>query len=201
MFHDLTMYSQRTHSIRTPPLILAVLLFAVLMTGCAASGKTREEKRAAILNMRNDVLTQLYAEKPSVREQIAAADGYGVFSNANVNIIFASMGGGFGVVEKRTGGERTYMKMGEVGLGLGAGIKDYRLVMVFHTSEALDYFVEHGWSFGAQGDAAAKAGDIGGAVGGEMVVNNVSVYQMTESGLALQATLKGTKYWRDGNLN
>ena len=135
-----------------------------------------------------------------MRDQINGAPGYGVFSTANVNVILASFGGGYGVVEQG-GGQKTYMKMGELGLGLGAGVKDYRLVFVFHTQEALDYFVEHGWSFGAQGDAAAKAGDIGGAVGGELVVNNVSIYQLTEAGLALQATVKGTKFWRDGNLN
>ena len=50
-------------------------------------------------------------------------------------------------------------------------------------------------------DAAAKAGDLGAAVGGEAIVDNVTVYQLTQSGLALQATIKGTRYWRDSQLN
>ena len=33
------------------------------------------------------------------------------------------------------------------------------------------------------------------------VMPDVKVYQLTETGLALQATLQGTKYWRDGDLN
>ena len=41
----------------------------------------------------------------------------------------------------------------------------------------------------------------GAAVGGEITASNVTIYQLTETGLALQATVKGTKYWKDDNLN
>ncbi len=54
---------------------------------------------------------------------------------------------------------------------------------------------------GGQADAAAKAGDLGAAVGGEAIVDNITVYQLTQSGLALQATVKGTRYWQDADLN
>jgi hypothetical protein len=33
------------------------------------------------------------------------------------------------------------------------------------------------------------------------VVEGVSIYQLTENGLALQATLQGTKYYKDDDLN
>ena len=36
---------------------------------------------------------------------------------------------------------------------------------------------------------------------GEAVIDDVKIYQLTESGLALQATLKGTKFWKDIALN
>jgi hypothetical protein len=65
----------------------------------------------------------------------------------------------------------------------------------------MNRFVEQGWAFGGQADAAAKASDKGAAVGGELTVDNVTIYQLTEAGLALQATLKGTKYWKDDSLN
>lgn len=45
------------------------------------------------------------------------------------------------------------------------------------------------------------AGEQGGAVGGEVTVDNVTIYPMTEAGLALQATVNGTRYWRDDDLN
>ena len=72
------------------------------------------------------------------------------------------------------------MNMGEVGIGLGAGVKDFRALMVFHSRDALNYFVEKGWASGAQADAAAKTSDKGGAVAGEAIVtSNISVYQLT----------------------
>ena len=86
-------------------------------------------------------------------------------------------------------------------LGLGIGAKDYRLVFVFHNQQALNRFVDDGWAFGGQMDAAAKADEKGDAIGGEITVDNITIYQLTETGLALQATIKGTKFWRDDALN
>ena len=43
--------------------------------------------------------------------------------------------------------------------------------------------------------------DKGVAVGGELTLDNMTIYQLTETGLALQATVKGTKYWKDESLN
>lgn len=181
------------------PFFIAVFL---LIQGCASTtGKSPEDQRQAVLSMRNDVLTDLYKIKPDVKAQIASAPGYAVFSNANINIVFASFGGGYGVVSNNATGKNTYMKMGEVGVGLGLGIKDFRVVFVFNDTDSMTHFIDEGWSAGIQADAAAKAGDQGAAVGGEMSIDNVTVYQLTESGLALQATIKGTKYWQDAELN
>ena len=178
------------------------LLLAFILGGCATTGGTTPaEKRESILSMKNKVLTDLYQLKPDVKAQISKAPGYAVFSNANVNLIFASFGGGYGVAKDNKSGKYTYMKMGEVGVGLGLGVKDFRAVFVFHTSKSMDNFVEKGWAFGAQADAAAKASDKGAAAGGEVTIDNIKIYQLTESGLALQASIKGTKYWKDEELN
>lgn len=176
-------------------------VLALFLGGCATtSGMTREEARKHVLSMRDGVLTELYKERPQARAEIANAPGYAVFSNANVNLIFASFGGGYGVVNEKSG-RTTYMKMGEVGIGLGAGVKDFRAVFIFRNRAALDRFVTSGWEFGGQADAAAKAGDKGAAMSGEAVVDDIKIYQFTHSGLALQATVKGTKFWKDDELN
>lgn len=185
--------------------VWTLLLAAVMTLGlgaCATTGgETPQEKRKSVQAMREATLQQLYKIKPDTKAQIAAAPGYAVFSSANVNLILASFAGGYGVAVDNKTGKQTYMKMGEVGLGLGAGIKDYRAVFVFHTRERLDNFINSGWEFGGSADAAAKAGEKGGAVAGEVLLEGVTVYQLTESGLALQVTLKGTKYWQDDDLN
>ncbi|KXI29562.1 hypothetical protein AX660_05765 [Paraglaciecola hydrolytica] len=178
------------------------MILCLAMFGCASnSGQTVNQQRQAVLEMRSTVLSEFFALKPSVEQQLQSAAGYAVFDNTNVNVLLASFGGGYGVVKNNTTGNQTYMKMAEVGLGLGAGIKDFRVVFVFHNKDVLQRFIEQGWAFGAQADAAAKAGDKGGAAGGEVTVDNMTIYQITKNGLALQATVKGTKYWPDENLN
>ena len=42
------------------------------------------------------------------------------------------------------------MRMGEVGIGLGAGIKDFRAVFVFHDRAALERFLDVGISIGGK---------------------------------------------------
>jgi len=178
------------------------LFFSLFISGCATTrGGNPQEKRAAVQDMKHEVLNDLYKVNPQAKSEISTAPGYAVFSNANVNLILASFGGGYGVVENKNNGANTYMKMGEIGLGLGLGVKDFRAVLVFKNEKAMHQFVNKGWEFGGSADAAAKAGEKGAAVGGEVVIDDVKIYQLTKSGLALQATLKGTKFWKDKALN
>jgi lipid-binding SYLF domain-containing protein len=180
---------------------LCVLAVAFLASACATTGgSTPQEKRRAVLSMKNEVLSELYRVRPAAKAKIAAAPGHAVFSNTNVNVILASFGGGYGVVSEKNG-RHVYMKMGEAGLGLGLGVKDFRAVFIFHDRATMKKFVDSGWEFGGHADAAAKAGDKGGAVGGEVVLDGITIYQLTKNGLALQATVKGTKYWKDDELN
>ncbi len=173
---------------------------AAVNPSIAAKG-TLEEQQAEVRTMRDQVLADLYRRDASLREKINRAEGYAVFSNVGVNLIFASVAGGKGIVVDRRGKE-TFMKMASGGFGLGLGVKDFRAVFVFKTKPKLAQFIETGWDFGAQADAAAQSGEKGGAAAGAVtVLPDVDVYQITKNGVALQATLQGTKYWRDADLN
>jgi lipid-binding SYLF domain-containing protein len=178
------------------------LFMVLVLSGCATTGATTaDQKRQAILSMKQEVLSDLYKAHPGARSKIVKAPGYAVFSNANINVVLASFSGGEGVVKNTATGKHTFMRMGEVGIGFGLGVKDFRVVFVFHDHDTMQNFIANGWEVGAHADAAAKAGEKGGAVGGEILLDGVSIYQLTESGLALQATVKGTKYWRTSELN
>jgi lipid-binding SYLF domain-containing protein len=176
----------------------------ISLTGTAtmfAAKGTREEQQQTIRTMRDDVLTELYKQDASVRQKINKAEGYAVFSNVGVNLIFASAAVGKGVVVDRKGKE-VFMKMAAGGFGLGLGIRDFRAVFVFRTKQRLEHFIENGWDFGARVDAAAQSGEKGGAAAGALsALSDVDVYQITKNGLALQATLQGAKFWRDSDLN
>jgi lipid-binding SYLF domain-containing protein len=85
---------------------------------------------------------------------------------------------------------------------LGMGVKKFNLVWVFETPQALSTFMNSGWELGGQTSAAAKAGGKGGSFQGAMSVGpGVWLYQLTEAGLALELTAKGTKYYKDDDLN
>lgn len=179
---------------------LCGLVIVLIFSGCATTaGNTPEAKRQAVLAMKNDTLSDLYNVRPGAKAEIAAAPGYAVFDNAGI-LFWVTAGTGYGVVQRK-GAKPIFMKMAELGVGVGLGIKDYRLIFVFHNKATLDKFINEGWEFGAGVDAAAKAGHKGGAIGGEALADSITVYQLTESGLAIQATVKGTKYWRDSALN
>ncbi|MEH6550482.1 MAG: hypothetical protein V7744_10900 [Pseudomonadales bacterium] len=180
-------------------LLIPLLMVTMVSVGFAASA---EQKRQKTLQMRAEVLERLYKEELNTRDEVKSAVGYAVFSNIGVNVIFFSAGGGTGVAHNNKTGVNIFMNMGSAGVGLGLGLKDFRGVFIFHTSEAYNNFVDTGWDFSGQADAAAVSGDKGGEGSGVgSIVNGVTVYQLTETGLALQATLQGTKYWKDKKLN
>jgi lipid-binding SYLF domain-containing protein len=81
-------------------------------------------------------------------------------------------------------------------------VKKFQVVFVFETADKLNAFVSQGWDFGAQTTAAATTGDQGAALQGATSVSpGVWMYQMTDKGLAAEVTVKGTKYWKDSDLN
>lgn len=180
--------------------IIAALI--ITSVSVVAHADKADKKRGKIHEMREEVLTQLFKERPQTRAEIDGAEGYAVFSNVGVNVIFLSAGGGKGVVKDMKSGKYTYMKMGTAGVGLGLGIKDFRAVFVFHDRDAMNDFIEKGWDFSGQADAAVVSDEKGGEANESTTFSKkVTVYQFTKAGLALQATLQGTKYWKDKKLN
>lgn len=180
-------------------LALGLAVLAGLPSAVAKSAAA--DKRAEVDAMAESMLDELYGLKPLAKDQVKKGAGYAVFSNVGVNLVLASFAGGHGVVVDRKG-KRTYMKMGSAGIGLGLGVKDFRVIFVFRNKAKLQAFIDKGWDFGGQADAAAKSDDKGKAVAvAETAIPDVEIYQITKNGLALQATLQGTKYWKDKDLN
>lgn len=178
------------------------LALGVFLTVGGAQADTPEEKRAQIRQMQQDVLTELFEARPQANAEIDEAVGYAVFKNFGVNIILFAAEGGRGIVHDNETGKETFMKMGSAGVGIGLGMKDFRAVFIFHDRGAFDSFVDKGWDLSGELDVAARADDMGGEIGeAASVRKKVSVYQFTKNGLVAQATIQGTKYWKDKKLN
>ncbi|HEY6822160.1 MAG TPA: YSC84-related protein [Burkholderiales bacterium] len=176
--------------------------FLLLSFSVGALAETAAERRAEINKRRSETLAKLYRVHPAAKAKIGGAYGYAVFTNLGVNLVIMSVAGGSGVAHDNKTGRDTYMKMLSGGVGLGLGVKDFRGIFVFRTQKAFRDFVEDGWEAGGHADAIAKSGKDGGAIEGAIsVAPGTELYQLTENGLALEATIQGTKYFKDDDLN
>ena len=154
-------------------------------------------KRAAIDYMASETIDRLLSESPQAKQLFDQSAGYAVFDSIKVAVLLSG-GGGVGVAIDRTSGERTYMKMGTAGIGLGLGGQSYQIVFLFENERVLRQFVAKGW----QADAAANA--VAGTSGTNLDANfthGVAVFQITNKGLMALADISGTKYWKHKKLN
>lgn len=181
--------------------VTAVAIVAVGGSAIAADDDVAT-RRAEIRQMADKTLSDLYAVQPKARRVVADAAGYAVFSNFGMKIFVAGGGSGRGLAVSRKDSREVFMKMMELQAGLGLGVKKFRLVWVFENQKDLDHFIDSGWELGGQATAAAQASGKGGAFAGAMSVSpGVWLYQLTDDGLALELTAKGTKYYKDTKLN
>jgi lipid-binding SYLF domain-containing protein len=220
--------------------ILCVALTLALASSAQAwpfgpKGDNNAEKKANIRKQRDEMLAQFYTSNPDMKKVLTKATGYATFKQMSVNLLLLATGNGYGVVVDNKTKKETFMRMGSLGGGIGAGVKDVRVVFVFHDAKVMKQFIEEGWQFGGQADAAAKYQDTGmsaeqnvkgnvsfregtvfagsstdmragteksDAAGAALATRgSMEIYQFTESGVAFQATVSGTKYWQDSKLN
>jgi lipid-binding SYLF domain-containing protein len=181
---------------------------AIALAGCAttppASSPAQEEaakppsaqiekKRAERRKLRDDTLAQLY--------EIAQAEGYAVFDGTQLNLVLYVGASGQGILVDKNGVE-TFMQMKRAGMGPGVGYKDYRQIIVFKSRALLDQFRTVGADVSASADATVKMDGKGSALDGSVSFNpQLSVYQITDRGLLLQANWGGVAYIPDADLN
>jgi len=182
--------------------VVTMAMALALAVPSVALGAKKEESQAEVRKSAQQTLAALYKAQPSARKAVESAAGYAAFSNFGMKILVAGGGSGEGVAVNNKTKATTYMKMAEVQAGLGIGVKKFQVVWVFETEKALNDFINSGWTFGGQATAAAKSGEKGSAYQGALAVApGVWVYQLTDTGLALELTAKGTKYYKDSDLN
>ena len=167
--------------------------------GDAVSGEevTPSQATAEIDSNAEAALARLFRESSAAKGQFEAATGYAVFDTRKFSFIITT-GTGSGVAIDKSSGKRTYMKMATGGLNIGGGVKFYQVVFLFPDKATLNDFVENGWS--ADTDFDAQSGNEEASFGLKLK-NGVIVHNLSEEGLVLAASLTGTKYWKDSDLN
>jgi lipid-binding SYLF domain-containing protein len=155
----------------------------------AVAGDDKQQERQDSRKMEHQTLNRLYKIQRGAKTAIEKAKGYAVFSNFGMKILLAGSGSGRGVAVNKDTNKETFMKMAEVQVGLGLGVKKFSTVFVFETKQALNNFINQGWEFGGQATAAAKAGETGSAfAGAASVAPGVWMYRLTDTGRAAEIT-------------
>jgi lipid-binding SYLF domain-containing protein len=198
-------------------------------------GDSPAEKKTNVRKQRDEMIEQLYTANPEMKKILKTSAGYATFKQTDMNLFLLASGNGYGVLRDNKARKDIFMRTASLGGGLGLGVKDVRVIFVFHDAKVMKQFVEEGWQFGGKADASAKYQDAGvsaeqnvkasvnftdGTVSagsstdaragteksdasGTAVATRgaMEIYQFTESGVSLQATVSGTKYWKDSKLN
>lgn len=172
----------------------SLLLAAVLALGAGpvfAQGSAEVQQRRQEIDGNAQATFDALLKEEGVGELYGRAAGYAVFTVTKGGFI-VSGGGGNGVAVNKATGQRTYMRMGTAGVGLGIGGQRYSLVMMFETDDRLNKFLAGGWDSSATAEAAA--GQEGVSVRSSFI-NGVAFFQITEKGLMAHADVSGTKFW------
>ena len=154
------------------------------------------ERREEILDMSKGTMDELRKDQ-SAKSLVDDAYGHAVFDTTKGGFLVTGAGG-TGVAMRRNGSEPVYMHMGAGGVGLGAGLENYKLIILFENEDVYERFIDGEWSAGATAQAAA--GRDGAAVVGKFV-NGVAVYHVTDKGLIAQADVTGVRFWPSDRLN
>jgi len=177
-------------------------VFALTLQAAPWDKKDPSDERKELQEARQAALSKLFREKPGAEKELNQAKGYAVFSNIGVNLGLVSTQRGGGILRDNRDGEDIYYKMFSAGGGWGLGIKDFAVIFVFDTDAALNQFESEGWDFSAQADANLESDTKGeGVETAVTAMPGTRIYQLTDAGVALQATLQGTKFWPDEDLN
>jgi lipid-binding SYLF domain-containing protein len=179
-------------------LVLALAFGSTVVAAQEDGGEDkRAAKRAAIDEMADEALASLLEKSTGAKKLYADAYGWAVFDNLKF-ALGISGGGGAGVAVAKDGSERTYMKMGSAGVGLGLGGQKYQVVFLFQNEKAFRSFVDKGWK--AETGAQAAAGTAGASAEATFH-QGLAIYKMNEAGLMASADVSGTKYWKNKKLN
>ena len=185
--------------------LLTAALLACLLTSvsfAAPSPEKIDKQRAEIDTLSVQALNNLYAKIPSSKNVIKNCYAYATLSNTGMKLGLLGDAHGRGLAVNNATGEKVYMRMKEMGVGIGLGIKEYDLIFVIGTEKAWKSFISGDIKFASSADASASDGKAGGAIDGATIAGNgIWVYQMTKKGLALEASIKGTKIYADKKLN
>jgi len=186
---------------RLSTLITAAAVSLSLAAGTALAQSEKAKKQAEIRKVTAASLEKFYKADPKLREEVAKAPGYAVFTTYGLSFIIGGQGGK-GLAHNNATKKDTYMDLARASAGFQAGAAESEMLFIFKSPKALQSFIDKGWDAGGGGQMSAGAAGKGvGAGGGEQAVADATYYTLTKNGLQAGIQVEGTKVWKDKDLN
>ena len=182
-------------------LVLGALSLSLLGTAALAK-EDKAAKQAEVVKSTEAAMEHFYKAKPELKEAVAKAPGYGIFTTYGVSFVIGGSGG-TGLVHDNKTKHNTYMKVGGASAGLQLGAAQTEVLFVFKSAASMNHFINNGWTAG--GSATASAGASGATAGGgrgeTASSEQTDVYTLTKNGLEAGLAVGGSKFWKDKDLN
>lgn len=189
------MWTRRSFA-RTPLVAMAALLI-----GGVAVADDKSKKQAEVRKHTQEALGKFYAAKPALKDAVAKAPGYGVFTTYGVSFLVGGSGGK-GLVHNNKTRKDVFMDVVGASAGLQIAAAETDMLIVFKTAAAMNNFIDKGWT--VVNSATAGAGADGKTVGGGKGVTaleDAEAYTLTKTGLEAGLKVGGSKFWKDKELN
>lgn len=108
-----------------PWLMMVLVLCLMTTTAFAANPEKIQKERTKIEELSEKALQNLYEKVPSAERVIENCYAYATLSNTGMKLGIFGDAHGRGLAVNNETGERLYMRMKEMGIGLGLGVKEY----------------------------------------------------------------------------
>ena len=179
-----------------------ITLGATLLSFVAAGtvvAQDKAAKQAEIKAKAMQTLEDFYKADPKLKDAVAKAPGYAVFTTYGLSFLIGGSGGKGMVYDAKTRKD-TFMDMAQATAGLQIGASESDTLIIFKNEKALNQFIDKGWDASLGGGVAAGTGDKT-AGKGEGTFTGGNMLMLTKSGIQAGAALAGTKAWKDKELN
>lgn len=160
-------------------------------TGCKTT-PSNEADRQSVVQRSESTVEWFQSRVSGLEAQINRSAGYVVFPDIGEAGFIVGGQSGFGAVFDSNGDQIGWARLSSGSIGLQAGVRGFRMLIVLQDQATLDNFRNNRWSGNA--GAVAVIGDSGGSAAG--FSNGVAVYQGASSGLmaALNLGLQNIRY-------
>lgn len=151
------------------------------------------DQRRQLVKMARETVEQLRQHNAVAMKLWPEAYGYAVFDATKGGLIVTGVGGN-GAAMPKSGDvdDAVFMHVGGAGIGLSAGLANYKLVLLFKDERVYDQFVNGKWDAGVS--AQAEAGTAGNA-SSTSFVRGVKAFRMTDGGLMASADVSAMRFW------